>query len=231
MFERTRTFWRNLTGNTAEAEDRRIHPRYDTNVATTCRTVADNHPMKAHIRNVSISGVNVIVDQEIPQGTMVRVDLPDAVNSHHTTVLACVMNVKEEPNERWSLGCMFSQELTETEMRLFGGDKKKADNSDQRAWIRYPVKGTVDYRLLPGDEELPPYQADLVNISPSGVGLLVEEEIQPGSVLSLVFQRKNQPPLTMLACVVYLTDRSTRKWAVGCNFIRELTERELQGLV
>lgn len=229
MFERTRTFLRNLTGGAAQEDDRRTHPRYDIDVKTSCRTVADNESFDARIKNVSLSGVNIVVNLEIPQGTMVRVDLPGTSADHHTTVLACVMNIKPVGSQ-WALGCMFSQELTETEMHLLGGDKRRADKSDQRSWIRYPVKGKVEYRTLPGDEDQPTMNAELVNISPTGVGLLLEEEIQPGSVLSLTFPRTNLPSLTMLACVVYLTNRSVRKWAVGCNFIRELSERELEGL-
>jgi len=36
---------------------------------------------------------------------------------------------------------------------------------------------------------------------------------------------------TMLACVVHVTTQTSGPWALGCNFIRQLTEEELKSLI
>jgi hypothetical protein len=188
--------------------------------------------MTARIRNVSRTGVNVIVSKVVLEGTMIRIDLPVTKDGPHTTVLACVTNSRETAPGEWSLGCMFSLELSDAEMRALGGEKTApADPADQRAWVRYPAQGTVAFRMLPG-EVGSPQSGELIDLSPAGVGLLVDQKVEPGSALTVTLRRNdNKPDRTMLVCVVYLTDRPDGKWAVGCQFLHELTEKELQELV
>ncbi|WP_020469249.1 PilZ domain-containing protein [Zavarzinella formosa] len=233
MLERTRNFIRQITRKTSNsAEDRRAHPRFDTEIETVCRPVADGEEHKAIIRDVSRSGVKLLLDVELVPGTMVRVDVPHAVNSAHTvTLLACVMRVIPESDDRWSCGCMFSLELNDDELAIFGGKKVQGAHGDQRAWIRHPVRAMAEYRVLPGEDDIL-LTAEVVNLSPAGVGLLLDRHLDPGSVLSVSLHRaKDKPDLSMLASIVYLTDCSDGRWAAGCNFIRELTHEELKSIV
>lgn len=233
MFERTRNFIRQMTRTTNKnAEDRRAHPRFATEIVTTCRPVTDGKEHRAIIRNVSRSGVNLLLDQDLIPGTMVRVEVPHLANSTHTvTLLACVMNVSVVSENQWSCGCMFSLELSDEELAIFGGQKVQGAHGDQRAWIRHPVRGSAEYRVLPGESgEM--YKAEVVNLSPAGVGLLLDRHLDTGSVLSLSLHRANdKPSLSMLASIVYLTDCSDGRWAAGCNFIRELSNDELKSIV
>ncbi len=228
MLRRARALLESLTG-TAVLEDRRAHPRFDTNIRTMCRSVADNRSVPALIRNVSRTGINLLVDDPVREGTMLRIELPRTPDGPHTTVLACIMHAREEP-DGWSLGGMFSLELSDEEMRLLGGKKQASGLNDQRAWVRYPARGWVQFRVLPGDEAAPE-AAELVNLSPTGVGLVLDRELDAGSALSVTLKRVGgKPDRTLVVCVVYVTDRSDGKWAAGCQFLHELSDRDLNEL-
>lgn len=228
MFQRTRALLKRFS---ASAEERRAHARHDVDVETACHFLADGTEIRARIRDVSRSGVNLAVPHEVPEGTMVRVQLPGPADSPHTTVLACVTNSRELLENQWSIGCVFSLEMSDTEMRQLGGENKLASPEDQRAWVRFPTQGTVEYRLLPG-EDGQARMADLVDLSPGGLGLIVTEPIEPGDAITVNLKRQNnQPDRSMLACVVYMAERPEGKRAIGCNFLHELSERELRELV
>jgi PilZ domain len=212
-------------------EDRRSHPRQPTDVQTVCQPLVGDVSLPARIRNVSQSGVNLIISQPLTEGTMVRVNLPGLPGGPHTTVLACVMHGRQTSPGEWTIGCVFSLELSAEEMRLLGGEKTASGADDQRAWVRCPVRGTISYRRLPVDDGVA-RTADLVDLSPAGVGLILNEKLEPGSAITLNLRRTDdRPDRPMLSCVVYLTDRADGKWAAGCHFLRELTQKELNELV
>jgi hypothetical protein len=212
------------------ADDRRAHARHAADVQTVCQPLAGDVYLPSRISNVSQSGVNLIVTQPVTEGTMVRVNLPGSPGGPHTTVLACVMHSREHSPGAWTIGCMFSLELSPEEMQLFGGEKTAAGSDDQRAWVRHPAKGIISYRLLPADGVL--RTAELADLSPTGVGLIVDHKLDAGSGLTLNLRRvDDKPDRPMLACVVYVTDRADGKWAAGCQFLRELTEKELRELI
>jgi hypothetical protein len=228
MLRRTRTLLRRLTGS---GDERRAHQRHRLDVDTVCRALADDADMPARIRNVSRSGINLTVPKSVPEGTMIRVNLPAAPDGPHTSVLACVTNIHVYSEGLWSLGCVFSLELSDGEMRQFGGEKTPSKPSDQRAWVRYPTKGPIAYRALTGDDE-PSRSAELIDLAPAGVGLLVADRLEPGTAITVNLRRQNdRPDRTVLACVVYLADRGDGKWAIGCNFLHELSEKDLNELV
>src|SRR5262245_30618647 len=92
MLRQTRAFLKRLTSS---GEDRRAYPRHAVDVATTCRSLADESDMPARIRDVSRSGINLVVPHAVVEGTMIRVQLPTTEGGPKTTVLACVTNVRE----------------------------------------------------------------------------------------------------------------------------------------
>lgn len=227
MFKRARTWLHRVTHTGPE---RRQFPRHPTNVETVCHSLAIGSDLNARIRDVSRSGVRLEVPQEIPVGTMIRLHIPSSDGQARTELLACVTNA-QSCDGSWTVGCMFSVELTDAEMKLLGGEKTPAGPDDQRAWVRYPACGTVTYHCLPAADPTP-RMAEVVNVSPAGIGLVVDQPLEPGEALTLHLRRQNeQPDRPMLACVVYLTKHSEGKWAVGCNFIHVLDEAELQELV
>jgi PilZ domain len=228
MFQSARALFRRLGGS---GEDRRAHRRHAADVVTVCRTVGTQGEWQARIRDVSRTGISLVVPHFLSAGSMIRVDLPGPPDGPHTTVLACVMYCRELGEGQRVLGCVFSLELSDAEMKQFDGEKTEAEPSDLRAWVRYPTRGTIHYRVLP-DEVGEPKAGELVNLSPAGVGLMLDERVEPGSALNISFDDTiDLPERTLLACVVYLSERPDGKFAAGCHFLSELSEKDLNELV
>lgn len=157
------------------------------------------------------------------------VELPAVDGQAVHSVLACVASVREE-GEEWSLGCHFSQELADEVLVSFGAKKQKYPPGDRRTWMRFPCQVKATYQVV-GYEETAICQGEVLNISANGIGLLVGQSIELGSLLNLELQQANgASTCTILACVVHGHEEGGR-WALGCNFIRELSEDDLQALV
>lgn len=227
MLKLGRKFLQRLT----EPADRRTHKRLRAELRAVCRPVADDREVAVWVEDVSRGGIKLRVGEALREGTMIRLELPRAGSEPSTTVLACVMHVGPAGPDWWEVGCNFSLELSESELRAFGGRKSARERGDERAWVRHPARGAVEFRVLPGDNG-PPRTGQLVNLSAAGVGLILTEALEPGSALTVTLKREDQQPdRSLLACVVYQTRRADGKWAVGCNFLHELSEKELDELL
>jgi hypothetical protein len=212
------------------SNDRREHPRHRTDIETVCRPVSEAVEWPARILDVGVGGIRLRLTNALKQGTMIRIDLPK-VSGANTSVLACVMHTHQVERSAWEVGCNFSLELSEDEVRAFGAEKTPAGRDDLRAWVRHSARGTVVYRELPGTEG-PPDVAELVNLSPAGVGLIVPGPVEPGTALLVSLKRlDDKPDRTILACVVYQSEREDGKFAIGCNFLHQLPEKELDDLL
>src|SRR5262249_17940125 len=155
------------------------------------------------------------------------IDLPPLNGNPHTSVLACVVHAKSVADDLYALGCSFSTELSDVDLGALGARKVKPSDPDQRAWDRVPIEGKANYRFVRGQEELK--AAAIHNISPTGAALLVSENVEPGTLLEIELHNgAGRSVVTILACVVYKTDAADRQWLIGCNFIRELDDHDLQ---
>jgi hypothetical protein len=231
MFER---FWQRLRGQMGievdSNDDRRSHPRHSADVQATCRRVNHtNELMAVRIRNVSRGGVNFACNHCLEPGTLLRIDLPHE-GDDEAAVLACVMHCNMTPDGLYSIGCSFSDELGDGELQELGGRKQPAATPDKRAWTRFPGHGIAEYIVLPPTGETAG-KAEIANISPTGIGLLVPHKIEPGVILDLQLKTKNgEHCFDILACVVYL-GHLHEGWVLGCHFIRELEESDLKRLM
>jgi hypothetical protein len=227
MLQLGRKILRRIAGFETE---RRAHPRHAADLRTVCRPVSEEAVVPVQILDVSVGGIKMRVGRPFREGTMIRVDLP-RLGGPTTTLLACVMHAREAAVGQWEVGCNFSLELSDDEMQAFGVEKTQAAAGDSRAWVRHTARGTCEYEVLPGDGG-PARTARLVNLSPAGVGLLVDEKLEPGTALTVFLKRiDEQTERPLLACVVYQTERPDGMWAVGCNFLNELGEKELDELL
>jgi hypothetical protein len=146
-------------------------------------------------------------------------------------VLACVVHVSPQGGDRWLIGCTFARELSDEDLAPFGARKVRATPPDQRDWVRYACDVQASYQ--PGDDtDASDRPAQVLNISASGVGLLVAEPIAVGTLLSVRLRSaRGGADKTMLSCAVHVTQRGAEEWALGCTFISELSESELLALL
>jgi c-di-GMP-binding flagellar brake protein YcgR len=217
-----------LTGE----EDRRMRARYPANVEVPCRPAgaAGAETLQARVRNISLGGINVIVNRHFKPGDLLSLELPAAEGQAPNEVLACVVHVTPRSAGEWSLGCNFSRELTDEDLRAFGARRQRPATDDQRNWERFPcsVKALCQ-SVMAGDQ--PQCEAKVLNISANGIGLLVGRATTTGTLLNLELLGPHGGQASrVLACVVHAAPRDNQ-WALGCNFIRELTEQELKALV
>ena len=73
------------------------------------------------------------------------------------------------------------------------------------------------------------WQAPIRNLSECGIGLLLDQQLEPGILLALELHNPSQPLCrTLLAVVVYAEPDPQGDWLIGCQFASLLTEGELQ---
>jgi c-di-GMP-binding flagellar brake protein YcgR len=239
MFERTFSFWRRLVGRPTKAEDspqgledeRRVWVRYPTHLETHYQPAdAESSRLSARVRDVSRGGIHLVVNREFQTGELLSIELPRADDEMHT-VLACIVRADRLKGEDWALGCVFSRDLGDAELQSFGARRERHAAADQRVWMRFPCNVRATYQHV-STLGAPIAEARVLNISATGVGLLVDEPLEAGTLLSVDLKPDSgAEPRTMLACVVHVTAQANGQFALGCNFIRELSEEDLQVLV
>jgi hypothetical protein len=239
MFEHTFTFWRRWIGaSPAPAEsavviedERRLWVRHATELQGQVQAAdgpADERLLAA-VRDLSRGGANLIVDKPFREGEMVTVELPGA-NDEIRTILACVVRVVAQA-QQWSLGCVFARELDEEDLAVLGAQKLPATDADQRVWVRFSCEVRASCRKF-GDSEDDSHPAQVLNISATGIGLVVPPPLVAGTLLNVdLFEKSGRRVCSILACIVHTTQRTDGHHSVGCNFIRELNEAELESLL
>src|SRR5262245_23826147 len=239
MFERTFSFWRRLVGRPTKPEDspqgledeRRVWVRYPTYLETTYQPPgSESSRLSARVRDVSRGGINLVVNREFQTGELLTIELPRANHAKHT-VLACIVRVDHVKGDAWALGCVYSRELSDEELQGFGARRERHDVADQRVWMRFSCNVRATYQQV-STFGAPTAEARVLNISATGVGLLVDELVEAGTLLSMDLKPESgSEPRTILACVVHVSAQANGQFALGCNFIRELSEEDLQILV
>jgi hypothetical protein len=73
------------------------------------------------------------------------------------------------------------------------------------------------------------WQATIRNLSECGIGLVLNEAPEPGSLLALELENPAQQLCrTLLAVVIYAKPDLEGYWLIGCQFASLLTKEELQ---
>ena len=239
MFERTFSFWRRLVGKNPSEEsdiaqdDRRIWVRYPAEIQANIYLNGKVEPTRlaVEVKDISLGGANLIVEREFAPGSMLSLELPRSTEGDTHEVLACVVRVGEAGPGKWSLGCVFSRELTDHDLEGFGAKRIRHDPEDQRIWMRFPVSLHAKIQKV-GAAEGAAFDAKILNLSPSGIGVLVKHLVEAGSLLSVdLVNGEGATVKTILACAVHVTGHPGGEYSLGCNFIRQLQEEELTGLV
>jgi hypothetical protein len=233
------TLWRQLVGwpdqiaSAAPAAsagvERRIWVRTPSEATATFQqgVGTDDGRFSAQVRNISRGGINFLAEQHFESGAILSVELP-GTDGRSYTVLACVAHVTAEAEGQWAVGCRFSCELGDADLRAFAAATVAPAETEQRKWVRFRSKARASYALVAANEESR-QQAQVINLSANGVALCLEQSVQAGALLNLELHGPTSSRI-ILACVVRVEPEAEGLWLVGCNFIRDLTDQELEAL-
>jgi hypothetical protein len=243
MFKRAMSFLRRLFGGKVDSvmaqprptgDERRVRVRYPSRVQVNFQPLngSSGSQFSAQVRNISQGGIKLQVNRAFEPGDLLTIELPGSEGRSASNVLACVVHASAQENGEWALGCTFAHELTDADLQPFGAKREKpAAADDARGWVRFPCRVTAVCQDAAAPRQQP-WPVEVLNISSSGIGLVVSRTVEPGELLNLELHRGTEAPgHTILACVVHVTPQSEGKLGVGCNFIRELTEAELKALL
>ena len=206
-------------------EDYRAWVRFPCDSQATYRPSASSEigEWQAQVTNVSPSGIGLVISRKFEPGTLLNIALPLDSHECFRTVLACVIHVRRQENETWSLGCSFPKELSLEDLEAFGGDRVKSSAPDGRTWVRFPCHVKMSLCSI-GPRHDNPWPAKVLNISANGIALRVTKPVEPGALLTVeLLQSANQASQTLLTCVVYVKELGTGEWILGCTFASDLS--------
>jgi CheY-like chemotaxis protein len=69
------------------------------------------------LRDLAVAGTRVILDRRFEVGTLLMLEFPGSAGKPERRLLARVVRVVQEADDRWALGCVFISRLTEEELR------------------------------------------------------------------------------------------------------------------
>lgn len=211
--------------------ERRVWVRYPCRVATSCQpdhAQPDTIQLSAKVQDVSRGGINLLVDRRLEAGRQLLVELPDTKLLPSAIVMANLVRATPTNAGEWVLGCTFASELTQDDLEPFGARLVRPEATDKRVWVRFATDAQGTYQIMrTSDRVRNPCRA--VNLSAGGIALEVGRYIDIGTTLNLEVRAANgRLTLSLLAGVVRVQVRDGQHSLVGCNFIRELTDNELQ---
>lgn len=102
---------------------------------------------------------------------------------------------------------------------------------ERRIWVRSlsDVETACKLAEAPATGRM---SARIKNISRGGINLLLHQELESGSLLSVELPGDGPgDEYFVLACVVHSVAQPNGEWSVGCTFARELEEDEVRSLV
>jgi len=216
-----------------QAEERRLWVRYPCEFETTYSPIRGSVAgrMEARLRDVSRGGTSLLTDEPCEPGSLLAVELPAANGAPAAEALAYVVRCSPEAEGGWENGCVFALELPDEELARFGALRQETAQSDQRSWVRFPCKARATYQRARLRDQAP-VPAQLIDISANGIGLQVAEAIEIGSLLHIqLVSLSGGTNLPMLVSVVRVGSAPDGHWLLGCNFLRELSNRELHPFV
>ncbi len=221
-------------GENGDGEERRVRVRYPSSAQINFQPVngVDGPRLTARVRNISLGGVNLVIPRPLEPGELLSIEMPATNGRPSATVLACVVHAAPTGKGEWSVGCTFSNELSNDDLLPFGAKRQKpAEPDDSRTWVRFPCNVTAKCQETAAPRQ-EPWAGQVLNISASGIGLVARRNLEPGTLLNMELHRGSEPAgHNILACVVHVSSHPDGQRALGCNFIRELTDDELKSLL
>jgi hypothetical protein len=228
-----RRLWRRIVDrqdHRQAAEDRRRRARCRSDLVTAIRARDGAVCWPARVLDVSPAGIALVVPGVLEPGEVLGIEVPGGAATACSVVLASVAHARPHGEGEWVLGCSFSEELSGADLGALGAREGQGSDLDLRASERMPCNVRAAFELV-GDEPPDRHPARVLNLSLGGIGLLAERPVAAGALLNLELHGTDGPAhRTLLACVVHVSSRTDTEWVLGCSFIRELSEADLEAL-
>ena len=106
-----------------------------------------------------------------------------------------------------------------------------ASNVERQAAVRYGCDlDSRCRRLTTGEKDF--WGARILNISATGIALLMSRRFEPGTLLAITLEGSDSQSLhTLMARVVNVRADADSKWILGCAYTTKLSEEEVQTLL
>jgi len=122
--------------------------------------------------------------------------------------------------------------LGEEDLLSFQVKQPVPSADEKRAWIRFSCEGERPAQatlLINPNNKI---QAQVLNISPGGVGLATKRHCEPGTPLKIeLIDASGQTSRPMQIRVVHSTSKGKEDWVIGCAFDTPLTEEDVAALL
>jgi hypothetical protein len=132
----------------------RVYARHSSDLATNCQPVAargDNDlKWPAQIRDVSLSGVGLVLRRRFEPGAGLAIELPGPDGSGTFTVFARIIHVTAQAGGYWLLGCVFVSALSEETLKALLQPPAPRPTEPQGAETRNPGPTRTDGRRRSG---------------------------------------------------------------------------------
>jgi hypothetical protein len=210
--------------------ERRREPRYPSDLDTVCRPALTPHSegWRAVVLNISRGGVALVVPRRFEPGVLLTLDLDCPAEALHRAMLARVVRARPHEDGTWVVGCVFTSELDDAELRAFSADRVRPRRPDARAWMRFTCDAPAFCREVGGEE----VAVRVVNVCPGGLGLLAPLCWDSGTLLSLRLpDLDGQPGACARLRVVQGGAGPDGQWIVGCEPAAQLAEDDLLSLL
>jgi len=172
------------------------------------------------------------VNRAFEPGSILSVDVPLGPDLAPRSLLVKVVHAQNQGSGKWSLGCALEKNLEEEDLLAFQVKKPAITAGDKRVWIHFSCEGERPPRATVLINRSNKIQADILNISPSGIGLATKRHFDPGMPLRLeLVDASGHISRPIQARVVHSTSKGTDDWIIGCSFETPFTEDDLDSLL
>jgi PilZ domain len=103
-------------------------------------------------------------------------------------------------------------------------------NVERRASIRHGVAMEALSRPLDGQDAIW-WGATVRDLSSSGIGLSLCYPFRPGTYLAIDLQSSAGQYRTLLTRVVQARDQADGTWHIGCEFVKQLTDSDVELMI
>jgi PilZ domain-containing protein len=213
--------------------ERRTTPRYPSDLELSCQPLLapNSAGWQAQVLNISQTGIALVIERRFERGTLLTMDLENPLQGISRTMVARVVHARRHEHNTWVLGCVFTTELYEDELHAFRAERVQPAEPDGRAWVRFPCNVATVCREE-GDAGAKTVPAVIVNVSPTGIGLLTATAWERGTLLRVQLPAvSGRPERRILLRVAHLAKAASGEWAVGCEIVDQLGDDVLAGLL